>query len=74
MAEPIIIIKENPGKLRVEVWDGDTMLGGHTFADVPFSASGDDLTADRPLFSENFARKRGGPHGDHFEIKIKRKG
>lgn len=74
MAEPIIIVKENPGKLRVEVWDGDTMLGGHTFPDVPFSIANDELSAERPLFSEKFAKKRGGRYGDRIEIRIHRGG
>lgn len=72
MAEPIIIIKENPGKLRVEVWQDDRMIDGHTFPGVPFSVKDDDLSSDRPLFSEKFARKSDSQHGPHFEIKVSR--
>ncbi|MDX1660335.1 MAG: hypothetical protein R3326_00980 [Gemmatimonadota bacterium] len=74
MAEPIVIIKENPGKLRVEVWQDDRMIAGHTFADVAFSVQSDDLSSDRPLFSEKFARKKNGRHGVHYEIRIHRPG
>lgn len=49
------------------------MLAGHTFEDIPFSASGDDLSADRPLFSDKFRRKKDSRHGTHFEIKIHRR-
>lgn len=74
MAEPIVIIKENPGKLRVEVWQDDRMIGGHTFADVPFSVQTYELSSDRPLFSENFAKKQDARHGRHFQIKLHRQG
>lgn len=72
MAEPVIIVKENPGTLRVEVWQDSNMLDGHTFAGVAFSAGTDELTADRPLFSEKFARKSDNRHGTHYEIRILR--
>lgn len=72
MAEPILIIKENPGKLRVEIWETNRMIEGHTFENVPFSVASDDLSSDRPLFSEKFAKKRDATHGHHFEVRIHR--
>lgn len=68
MAEPVIIVKENPGSLRIEVYDenGNQVLG-QTVSTVPFRASDSDLDVD----GSKFKAKRNAKYGDCVEIKVK---
>ncbi len=68
MAEPVIIVKENPGKLRIEVYDeSGAMVGDLTCPSIPFSNADSDLDID----GTKFKTKSHGNHGDSVEIKVR---
>ena len=71
MAEPIIIVKENPGTLRIEVKDSEgNIVKGFTCPTVRFDANS-ELTVDGEGKGANrYKPKRNTPHGTCIEIKI----
>ena len=68
MAEPIIIIKENPGTLLIEAFDENGNSAGTLHCpSIPFRTRGSELDIDGSKF-----KPKGSPgHGDCVEIKIK---
>jgi hypothetical protein len=68
MAEPVIIVKENPGKLRIEVYDeNEVMIDSITCPTIPFNTNDSEVD----ISGQKFKPKKGGKHGDGVEIKIK---
>ena len=67
MAEPIIVVKENPGTLRIEIYDENGVkIDSLTCPTVPFSASNSDVIVD----GTKFKPKKSTKFGDCVEIKI----
>ena len=70
MAEPIIIVKENPGTLRIEVTDAAGKTWELACPTVPFNANS-ELTVDGEGKGANrYKPKRNTPNGTCIEIKI----
>lgn len=68
MADPIIIVKENPGTLLIEAFDGDgNSAGTLRCPGIPFRTRDSELDID----GSKFKPKRNQSHGDCVEIKIK---
>lgn len=68
MAEPIIIVKENPGTLLIEAFDGNgNSAGTLRCPGIPFRTQDSELE----IGESKFKPKRNPHHGDCVEIKIK---
>jgi hypothetical protein len=67
MADPIIIIKENPGTLLIEAFDGDgNSAGTLRCPTIAFRTQDSELEID----GAKFKPKRNSGHGDSVEIKV----
>jgi len=70
MAEPIIIVKENPGTLRVEVYDGNGNMVGHVASEIPFSEDSELSIDGDKVGGDKFKPKKGTPDGTCLKFKI----
>jgi hypothetical protein len=73
MAEPIIIVKENPGTLRIEVYDEDGKLAGTLPCPSVSFDSSSEITVDGDSGGgpNRYKPKRGTPQGTALTLKIR---
>jgi hypothetical protein len=70
MAEPIIIVKENPGTLRVEVYNGDGIMVGYVASEIPFGENSELSVDGDKAGGDKFKPKKGTPDGTCLKLKI----
>ena len=71
MAEPIIVVKENPGTLRVEIYDQNGVeIDSLTCPSIPFRASDSEVEID----GTKYKAKKSEKFGDCVEIRIRTPG
>jgi hypothetical protein len=71
MAEPIIIVKENPGTLRVEVLDANgNMVGCVACPTIPFDANSELSVDGEKVPGDKFKPKKNTPDGTCVKFKI----
>ena len=71
MAEPIIIVKENPGTLRIEVIDGNgNPAGSIACPTIPFNENSELSVDGDKVGGDKFKPKKGTPEGTCLKFKI----